>query len=77
MSDGSEVILTKNEVDLHTDQHPATMLIVVTGIKLRRDTDPVEATGGTPLVIHPWKVAAEDLMPIAFRYAVPLPRPIQ
>ena len=71
-SDGSEVVLTKNEVELHVAQYPATMLIVVTGIELRRDADPVEASNGTPHVFHPWKIGAEDLTPIAFRYTVPL-----
>jgi len=70
-SDGTEVILTKNEVDLHGKQHPATMLIVVIGIELDRDANPVEANGGRLHVVYPWKIAEESLTPIAFRYVVP------
>ncbi len=72
-SNAAEVILTKNEVDLHTKVHPATMLLVVSAIELNRDSDPPEATGGALHQIHPWKIAEEDLTPIAFRYVVPGP----
>ncbi|MCZ7434862.1 DUF3578 domain-containing protein [Micromonospora sp. WMMC241] len=70
-SDGAEVILTRGEVRLHAREHPNTMLVIVSGIALDRDSDPPVASGGVLRVVHPWKIDDSGLTPIAYRYAVP------
>lgn len=69
-SPGQEVVLTKNEVDLNAEKWPNTMLIVVSGIHLDRTASPPRASGGSLRVVHPWRVEAEDLTPISYRYRV-------
>ncbi|MBM7774954.1 hypothetical protein JOD54_005158 [Actinokineospora baliensis] len=70
-TDGAEVILTKNEVDLMRENYPHTMLIVVHGIHLDRTGDEPRASGGTRKVFHPWEVRDDRLRPMAFRYRTP------
>ena len=70
-SEASEVILTKNEVDLHRRRHPLTMLLVVRAISLDRGSDPPHASGGRLSEISPWQIDEEQLTPIAYRYLIP------
>ncbi|CCH34796.1 DUF3578 domain-containing protein [Actinosynnema sp. NPDC047251] len=65
----SEVILTRNEVDLHLREYPNTMLAVVHSIALKRGDEPA-ASGGTLHVVHPWRVVEENLTPLTYRYLV-------
>ncbi|MER7073234.1 DUF3578 domain-containing protein [Terrabacter sp. NPDC000476] len=68
---GEEVVLTRNEVELHRENHPHTMLAVVTTIDLDR-TGPVPIASGGTLCIHsPWSPEDDNLTAIAYRYAVP------
>ncbi|GAB3875426.1 DUF3578 domain-containing protein [Terrabacter terrigena] len=67
---GEEVILTRNEVDLHRAQHPNNMLVVVSSIDLDRDVTPPLASGGNVRVESPWLIAEESLSPMAYRYTV-------
>ncbi|WP_285643603.1 DUF3578 domain-containing protein [Lentzea sp. NBRC 102530] len=69
-TDSSEIVLTKNEVDLHLEQHPNTMLIIVSRIVLDRTATPPTASGGELRVIHPWQIAVPNLTPVSFRYLV-------
>jgi hypothetical protein len=69
-TDGSEVILTKNEVDLHEREHPNTMLLVISAISLNRKASPPIASGGVLHVVHPWRIAREHLTPVTYRYSV-------
>ncbi|MFD5825513.1 MrcB family domain-containing protein [Lentzea sp. NPDC060358] len=69
-SDDSEIILTKNEVDLHLREYPNTMLMVVSSIVLDRSVTPPAASGGELKVIHPWKVEEPNLTPVSYRYLV-------
>lgn len=67
-SAGDRVVLTRNEVALHRREYPHTVLAVVSGIQLdSRD----EAHGGELLLIRPWQVAEERLVPLAYEYVVP------
>lgn len=66
----SEIILTKNEVDLHEHVYPNNMLVVVSRITLDRTTTPVTASGGELHVVHPWRVLRPNLTPMTFRYVV-------
>lgn len=67
---GEEIILTRNEVELHRSEYPQNMLIVVSGIGLDRSVTPPVASGGTMRVVAPWLIAEDHLAPIAFRYTV-------
>jgi hypothetical protein len=69
-SPGVEVILTKNEVELHLREHPNTMLIVASDIVLNRTSDPPTANGGVLRVVHPWLISPTSLDPLAYRYTL-------
>lgn len=70
-SDGDEVVLTKNEVELHREVTPSSMLIVVANVHLDRTVMPPAASEGELRCIHPWDIADANLSAISFRYAVP------
>jgi hypothetical protein len=70
-SNGSEVGLTANQVDWYGSMHPATMLIIVSGIDLDRAQEPPVASGGYLRRIYPWAVELTDLVPISYTYTVP------
>lgn len=65
---GAEILLTKNEVELHRLCHPANMLIVVHSIGLKRHKSNPTATGGEIRKKSPWKIDDANLAPIAFSY---------
>lgn len=69
-TDSSEIILTKNEVDLHLREHPNNMLLIVSRIVLDRSVTPPTASGGELRVIHPWQIAVPNLTPVSYRYLV-------
>lgn len=70
--DGSEVLLTVNEVE-HARAHPGvSALFVVHGIKVESAPDgTIIASGGTTRVISPWSPDDGLLRPLTFRYTVP------
>jgi hypothetical protein len=65
-TDGSEIVLTYNEVQLHMTEHPNTALAIVRHIVLDR-TGPT-ASGGELQLQMPWELEPERLKPIAYRY---------
>lgn len=67
---GDEILMTRNEVELHRSSHPNNMLIVVHSIKLDRTGLKPVATGGSPRVVHPWFLDATRLRPMSYQYAV-------
>ncbi|MFI9011004.1 MrcB family domain-containing protein [Actinosynnema sp. NPDC053489] len=69
-SSTSEIILTKNEVDLHEREYPNNMLVVVSQITLDRTATPPSASGGELHVVHPWQVLPSKLTPVTYRYVV-------
>jgi hypothetical protein len=72
-SNGSEIVLTRNEVELHTTDHPANALAIVRNIKLHRLKDsPPTASGGELVLSMPWAVEHDRLAPIAYRYTTGL-----
>jgi hypothetical protein len=72
-SDGSEVVLTRNEVLLHQSEFPANALAIVRNIKLRRSKDsPPSASGGELILAMPWALKDDSLAPIAYRYTTSL-----
>lgn len=65
-SDGSQVVLTANEVRLHNAEYPHTAFAVVSNIRL--DKSGSEASGGTMDLKTPWKPDPTRLEAIAYRY---------
>jgi len=66
---GEKVVLTKNEVLLHRQEHPNNALIVVSQIDLDRN-EPPSAKGGEVLFISPWKIDDSDLEALGYDYKV-------
>ena len=70
-SNGSSVVLTRNEVRHHRSVHPRNSLIIVHSIRL---TGPqkIRATEGVLHEICPWRIQEVDLDPIGFDYTTGL-----
>ena len=66
---GEKVVLTRNEVLLHRQEHPNNALIVVSLIDLDR-SEPPSARGGTILFISPWKIDDSELEPLGYEYKI-------
>jgi len=64
---GEKVVLTKNEVLLHRQEHPNNALIVVSQIDLDR-SEPPSAKGGKVLFISPWEIDDSDLEALGYDY---------
>lgn len=71
--DGSEILLTRGEVEHHLAAHPANALLVVCGVRLQGPSEAHEAVGGELRITQPWAVATDALVPVSYRYAVPGP----
>jgi hypothetical protein len=71
-SNGTEIVLTRNEVKLHKDDHPANALAIVRNIQLHRQDDGPTATGGELQLTMPWEIDDARLEPIAYRYSTGL-----
>ena len=66
---GERVVLTKNEVLLHKQEHPNNALIVVSEINLDR-SEPPSVKGGKVLFISPWKINESDLEALGYDYRI-------
>ena len=66
---GEKVVLTKNEVLLHRQEHPNNALIVVSQIDLDR-SEPPSAKGGKVHFISPWKIEDSRLEALGYDYRV-------
>lgn len=64
----SEIVLTRNEVELHEREYPNTMLVVVSSIALDRRGDEPQASGGILHTVHPWEINPDRLTAITYRY---------
>ncbi|RZT07457.1 uncharacterized protein DUF3578 [Kribbella sp. VKM Ac-2569] len=71
-SAGSEIILTRAEVELHRAEHPDNALGIVHSIELDREADPPTASGGTLVWQSPWLVDDGALRPMAYKYTAGL-----
>ncbi|HEX9389850.1 MAG TPA: DUF3883 domain-containing protein [Usitatibacteraceae bacterium] len=69
--DGTQIILTRAEVDFAKKNYRAMILIAVSGIKVSVGTgDEIVASGGVAKIIHPWRPSARRLKPISFAYGL-------
>ena len=67
-TDGTEVILTPNEVE-HARSYPHTALFILSNIGLELAEDgTILATGGIRHVFDPWIINSGTLTPVGFRY---------
>jgi Domain of unknown function (DUF3883) len=71
-SDGSGIVLTRNEVNLHRVEHPNNALAVVRHIALDHGADEPVATGGDLVLLMPWKIDESALSAIAYDYSTGL-----
>jgi len=66
---GEKVVLTKNEVLLHKQEHPNNALIVVSQINLDR-SEPPSVRGGKMLFVSPWKIEDSNLEALGYDYRI-------
>lgn len=67
-TDGSQVVLTRNEVNLHRTEYPNTALFVVRHINLDRAGQQPIATGGELVKLMPFDLDESGLTPLAYEY---------
>jgi len=65
-SDGSQVILTRAEVERQREFAPNNALVVVYAIGLDRNMDPPLTTGGTLHCTSPWPINEESLTVVSY-----------
>lgn len=71
-TDGSEVNLTRNEVE-HAHEHPRPVLFVVSGIEVSyADGGGPVAGGGTARILDPWRVGDGELAALSYSYRLPV-----
>jgi hypothetical protein len=74
-TDGTEVILTPNEVS-HARDSRHNALFILSNIRVERAEDgTVVATGGVRRLYDPWTLDEGTLIPIGYRYQIPPPVP--
>lgn len=71
-SPGTEVILTRAEVEKQRTYYPHNALVVVHSIKLDRTGDEPTTSGGVLHCTSPWAVHDEDLTVISYSYHTPV-----
>ena len=70
-TDGSEVILTPNEVR-HAREYSCTALFILSNIPSNAQTTaPSPPQAGTGILFDPWPIDDGALTPLGFRYQVP------
>ncbi|MDV6979101.1 protein NO VEIN domain-containing protein [Mycobacterium intracellulare] len=69
-TDGSDIVLTRNEVALHKRTYPLNALTIVRAILLTRtESDEVIPSGGELTVVMPWALDEDRLTPLAYSYS--------
>ncbi|MGW7063608.1 MrcB family domain-containing protein [Streptomyces sp. NPDC054904] len=74
-STGTDVILTRAEVEKQRDYYPDNALVVVHSIRLDRTEVAPTTSGGVLHCTSPWAVAEEDLTVISYAYRTPVGPP--
>ncbi len=71
--DGSNILLTPNEVEHARSCFPGVALFVVSGIEVTMGSgENPSATGGTETVHQPWNIDAGVLRPVGYAYVPPV-----
>jgi hypothetical protein len=65
-SDGSQIILTRAEVEWQRKFAPDNALVIVHSIELDGTVEPVTATGGVLHCTSPWTIEEETLTVISY-----------
>ncbi|MGW8528489.1 MULTISPECIES: MrcB family domain-containing protein [Nocardiopsidaceae] len=73
-SEGTQVILTRAEVEKQRELAPANALVVVHSIHLDRSVSPPTASGGVLHCTSPWKIEEEDLTVVSYVYRSGVPQ---
>jgi len=68
---GDDILMTRNEVELHRREAGQTGLLVVSRIRLERGAEGASATGGELFADLGWRIDAWELEPIAYRVRKP------
>ena len=71
-SNGRSIILTKNEVELHLNEHPGTALAIVSDITLTGEHHDI-AAGGHLEIQEPFQVENSQLTAISYTYTIAAP----
>jgi hypothetical protein len=66
-TEADSILMTKNEVNLHTLEKGKTALAIVTGITLAGRGEDAKADGGILEFSFPWDISAWTVLPIAFQ----------
>jgi Domain of unknown function (DUF3883) len=61
------ILMTKNEVDVHTIEKGRTGLIIISKIRLSKTGDKYEASGGDAEIMLSWDITTWEVEPTAFR----------
>lgn len=72
-SDGTEVLLTRGEVEHHRTSAPTSALAVVSSITVSGTPQAPTAVGGELRLYDPWTINQDDLVAVGFQYRVPPP----
>ncbi len=67
-SSGTQVVLTRSEVETQRRLAPHNALVVVHSIDLDRKADPPCASGGVLQCVSPWDIADDDLLVVSYFY---------
>ncbi len=71
-TDGSGVLLTRNEVTHAHAYYPLVSLFIVANVQLQRANDGTcIASGGQNIVREPWNLNEKDLSALTYSYRVP------
>ena len=70
-SEGSQILLTPNEVVHNQANYPNTALCVVSHIKINNLEDNIQATGGEVKLLMPWLLTDSDLKALGYECRVP------
>ncbi len=71
VSDGSEVLLTQNEVHHAQRNYPQTALYILANVEVTKRGGRITVRGGRQRVYNPWNIDHGTLMPVGYSYRLP------
>jgi hypothetical protein len=68
-SDGSQIVLTRNETTHAKKQYPRVALFILANIQVEtQDAAPYEVSGGQAIIHEPWRISDGNLTPLTYLY---------